>query len=948
MNELSLLGIAIVFLANVFLGPGEFEDVRVGWGGMDHISQTHLLDITSATQSDNYIVDSKNEENPRYSTLSVRPGFSTYLTTGSTAGRGLFHYLSPGGDDLMIACNTTSILKQGLSSWTTLQSGLYDSPWEGYLYTDPDVTRLYLCNGLNTNYKYISSQDRLMPMQNQDDEVTIGGTVWFTALSTTATGNAVAIASLEAGNYIKYSTAGTDDEWNEIVSIEGTTLIFSSLTKGLAGSYSLVVRSSNIARSRYIQEFEGHIVTAYSSVETSTPVSNSATAESYYYFDGNFTTGIAQSFVAASNSMNILRVKGMRFDSYEYSGNLIIKIKSSLTATSTIAKITYPVASLPTTQSNIDFNFGSIPLTIGGTYYWTIERENSSAIMYGYFVGGTAVTGQVYWTYNSSGFDSSWNTGVTTIDVQPRGNINDPYYNFNNNFESSASGYLDAANPTTDNTSLNPIRDVPLLYVGGTPATQRKSLLFSYAANWGNTLYAKNEWISAKLKLYKKGSVSGNVTAYKRLPPYGITAVWDKTIAGWYLDGCSSAESDFTNTGKVAITVPTAEGWVTFEVSGIANTWTKQISTNNGLLISSDSTAQITFIGDSSAEAYKPIWSFTAVTGSQDANSDLYFEIIKQSGQRSTVNYSKRYKPENFPTLNTFQIPGRVVGLAKSGGYLIVAGKNPDALNIYRETGDTTDGLGIDFVTRINNITFGSSKSIAYLPKEDSFIFYSGLGVYKQLGLQTRLLSGKIREEAKLFGSYRDPAEYYAGSANNMPQATVLPTKDLYLLSAVNNQYIYAYNYANDTWVRWTGITPEAMVVRESGGSEPQLYYTDNTGQTYTMDTSGSTTTEAVLEWFFSGKDITKDKQLNLIEIWARADNPLTNCLVTLEVNSIDRSPNSRTFTFTPDNNATTDKMVKIACNPAIKSKEFKIRLTQKAIAGALSLRTIRYKYQVE
>jgi hypothetical protein len=43
MNELTLLGVLIAFLANVFLGIGNFEDVRVGFSGLNKIQQVHPL-----------------------------------------------------------------------------------------------------------------------------------------------------------------------------------------------------------------------------------------------------------------------------------------------------------------------------------------------------------------------------------------------------------------------------------------------------------------------------------------------------------------------------------------------------------------------------------------------------------------------------------------------------------------------------------------------------------------------------------------------------------------------------------------------------------------------------------------------------------------------------------------------------------------------------------------
>jgi hypothetical protein len=942
---LTLLGVAVAIFGSVFMAPGDREEVYTSFKGLDRISPTHLRDVVAFQQCDNYLLDSKNEENPRYSTMSPRPGITNYLSTASNPIRGLFHYQSPGGDDLMIACSTTSILKQGTSSWTTLQSGMHDSPWEGILYSDPDVTRLYLCNGVDDNQKYISSYDRVMPMQNQDDEVAIGGSVTFTNGAPTAVANATSVLSLEAGNYIKYSTAGTDIEWDEIASIEGTTLIFTSKSKNPTGASSAVVRSSDIDRSRYVAEYDGHVITAYSSVETSTSVSNTTSTIDAYGI--SMAYGIAQSFEATANQMNIVRLKIYQYD--KNSGNIILKIKDSLAGTGYAAKITYPISSLPESDRTTDFNFGVVPLTIGKCYWLTIERENSSA---GYFqmLGGTGVTGSVSWTYNPTGFDSAWATGQTTIEVSPLADEATNYYPIGN-FGNYTANCLYQAQPAREEWSFNPTLLYTTTYTGWFSSYQRKSLHHFYLDYGGISTEASN-WDNVKFSIYKTSATTGEVKIYRKL-----TSTYGTWGGGWTTAGCSSPESDYTATNAVSNTnTSTLEGWLTFEVTSIARVWTPDLANNYGILLSAETTAGHTFKADGST-TNKPKWTLTTATGKTETGKDLYFEIIKESGQRSTVNYSRRFKPENFPILNTFQIPGRAVGIAKTGGYLVVAGKDPDNLHFYRYTGDDSDGSGIEYVTSIHDLTFGSSKSVAYLPVDDSFIFFSGLGVYHQRGMQNTLVSGQIREEAKLMGNYRDPREYYAGQANSMPQATVLPTKDLYLLAcpstASKNSYVYAYNYANGFWTRWTGLYPTAMTVRRSGASEPRLYMGFDTGQVYTLDTSGSTTEECVLEWSFGGADLTKEKYLGYLDLWTRADNPLTTCRATLETSSPQAgssitSTATKTLTLNIENNTSTDAMRWLIYQPALTAREFKLRFTQKATAGGLSLRTIRYKYRVK
>lgn len=954
MNILTLLGILIAFLGNVFLGIGNFEDVRVGWGGLDRISQTHLMDITSMYQCDNYALDSKDEENPRYSVISVRPDKTAYLNATGNSVRGLFDYQTSSGDNLIIMATKDTVYRSSAGSWTTLGTGFYDSPWESVLYALPNNERIYLCNGLNNNKKFFSGRDILYDMQNQDNETTISGNLWFTQGATTATGDATAIASLEAGQYVKSATTDDDSLWMEITTIEGTTLSFSDKYDGSTASSAVCVRSNDAANSRHMIEYEGHLVTAYTSEETTISISNTVSTE---YWASSMAYGIGQSFTATSNQMNVLRLKIYQFDKND--GNIILKIKTAIDSTDYISKITYPISSLPLNDGSnklTDFNFGAVALTSGSTYYFTIERENSSA---GYFqlAGGTAATGSVYWTYNSTGFDGNWNVGVTTIEVSPLASVayGDPggaWYPLGN-FGTPTNSYLDQANPTISYFSFNPISLITSTYAGYFSGNQRRSI-HNFYLDYGGVSTEASNWDNVKFSIYKTSSTSGEVKIYRKLT--SAFAPWSAAMAPWTTAGCLSPEADYTATDTVSNANATTEaGWLTFEATSIARAWTPALANNYGILLSAETTAGHTFYADGAASSVRPKWTLTTATGKNETGKDLYFEIIKKSGQRSTVNYSRRYKPELFPLLNTFDVPGTIVGLAKSGGYLIVGTKRPDALHFFNATYDTADGLGIKDTTRINGITFGGgSHSIAYLPKADAFIFYSGLGVYMQKGLQTTLLSGKIREEAKGFTNYRDPLDYYMGFADLMPQAMIDPTKDTYMLAVPNalgvNSYLYNYNYANDAWTRWTALYPTAMLCRPERGGTPTIYLGGVDGQTYTFNKTGSITQEATLVWMFSGKDLTKKKQFNLIEFTGVVDNPLVNCVITLE--AISTNPTATDVVKTPirqtirlANNTTTNSQVQLRFDSiGILAREIKLTLTQASDQGAVSWRLVRYK----
>jgi hypothetical protein len=957
MQILTLLGIVFQIFLNVFLSPGAYEEVYIAWKGLDRISPSHHKEIISFYKCDNYILDSKAEENPRYSSLSVRPEVSTFLNDAGGAVRGLFQYRSPTGDDALIMCNTNTIFRSSGTVWVTLETGTADSPWEGVLYSDPNVTHLYLANGADENKKYLATgQDLIFDMQNQDDETEISGNMWFTQSALIATGDAVAIASLEAGQYIKYATGGSDIEWNEITSIEGVTVEFSAPYVGTTGSQSAVVRSNDVENSRYILEYEGHMVTGYTSVSATSQISNTEVATQEYLM--RRATGIAQSFEATSNNISAIKLKMYR--SAPITGDLVLKLKDSIDATEPMAEIRYPVGNIPLTATDITFNFGSVAVTSGDTYFLTIERETSgvgSGLGFIHIKRGSAyANGNSYWTYNADGFDSSWDVGYTTLEVTPVLGLN---------FALEPDTYIDSANATTN------YSDATSLYVGNYSGNARKSLLHYYA-EYDCVKNDVENWTTAEVSVYKTSTTTGELKAYRIITYIDpASSTWNDSwsLGTWSQAGCSSPETDYQSAGVASLTDnTTVTGYITFDVTAIA-TWTvypQNGALTNGIVITGETVASTFEFSSAQAASNQPKWLLTTQTGASDSSDDLFFEVLSEASNRATVMYSKRFKPENFPVLNTFDIPGRIVALAKTGGYLVVAGREPDALHFYRFTGEVTDGDGIEFVTRINGLTIGSSKTIAMPPTDDSFLFFSGLGIYRQKGLQTSLLSGKIREEAKLFANYRDPRDYYGGSGNVMPQGVILPTKDTYVITAPTtlsvNSFLYNLNYATDTWFRWADMTATALLVRESGGSEPRLYLGYDSGQVYRLDTSGSTSNEAELQWFFSGtegrNDITKNKTITYMDIWAVADNPLRSCVVTLEVKSTDPySTFTQTSTLTLEtgdnlpaitDNVTSENMVWLKFPFTKKAREFHFTLTQQATQGALSLRSIRYKYKVE
>uniref|UniRef100_A0A6H1ZCL2 Uncharacterized protein n=1 Tax=viral metagenome TaxID=1070528 RepID=A0A6H1ZCL2_9ZZZZ len=942
----SLLGKIFLILISVFLPAQQIEEVWIASRGLDAITPTHNQEQLSFTRLDNYIIGSKAEEDPKYTTLSVRPGVSTFLNDPGTATRGMFHYRSPAGDDLVILATTDTIFKSSGTIWTTLEAGLSDFPWEGILYSDPDVARLYLCNGWDKNKKFLSGQSVLLPMQNQDNETQISGTVRFVVGSSVATCDAIANASLEAGQYIKPSTSHANTNWIEITSLETvgsvTTLEFSSQFPGTTEVTTSVVRSNDMDNSRYITEFAGHIVTGYVSISATTDVGPNLEGSPEYYLMRDYY-GVAQSFEAITSNISRIKVRmsGAFQSQYPPAGNLVVRLKDSISASAPLAEVIYPMASLPVNPSPVSFDFGSIPVTIGNTYYFTIERQTSDTTPF-QIEHGSSATGTSYWTANSTGFDGSWNSGYTTFEITPSytDNLSVDY----------PDTYIDEANPTTNYKSATQI------YAGSLGGNVRKAVVKSLIEYHGLTTEAQ-PWTNVKYSMYKTGAGTGEITAARIVRVDNLQAMtWNKnnTVVNWAQAGCNKAGTtagdDYTVVAMSTEAITSVEGYVTWEVTTLSASWDVDTNINYGMVISNETSGQIVTFESSNASSNKPKWLLTTLTGSAESGHDLYFEISSEDSDRSTVVYSKRFFPENYPSLNTFDIPGRIVGLAKTGGYLIVGGKDPDAMHFYRFTGDVLDGKGIDYVTTVNDITFGSSKSIAYPPMDDSFIFFSGLGIYHQKGLQTMLLSAQIREQAKKFSDYRDPRDYYGGLADLMPQATILPTKDTYLISVPNaesiNSYIYGLNYAMGSWYRWTNLNATTLMTRRSGGIEPRLYLGYGTGQVYTLDTSGSTTTVATAEFFLNKNDITKTKKLNFIEFGVRKDNPLTNSVVSLEVGTIDKG-GSETYGKALDDNATTDKMEYINFTPGLTAKEFKLKFTQQATAGAVSIRSIRYNYTV-
>jgi hypothetical protein len=946
-----LIGSFFAILSSVFLPPGNVEQVYVGWGGLKTLPPTHYRELVDMQVCDNYILDSKSEESPRFSAMSVRPGETPYLDDPGGSIRGLFNFNSPSGDSLIIMANTTGLYKSSGSSWTLLSNGFSDNPWEGYLYGDPNVTRLYLCNGRDSNKKYLTKG--LFNMQNQADYTVLSGSVTFTKNSSIATGDATSAGSIEVGMYITSTSEAADTSWVEVVSKEGTNLTLSTpwvLSTVVANN---AIRSNNVVNSKHVTEYEGHIVLGYTNIDEETIASSTTTSTEGYVL--LLAKGAYQKFTATTNNITKVRLALYQLESSYSSfnvaphGNLIVKIKESVASSFSLASISKPISELPDNLSDVYIDLGYVALTVGNDYYMTIERETSSdSPVYLSITTG----GESGYTHSSSGFLSGWNTGSTTIEKE---------VDLNSNFNYNPDTYIKSDDPTAFSQ-----QNEAAFNVNGT--TPRKTIVQSFTSYWWvNPQLAGapkgQAWENVKLKIYKTSTgVTGEVKALQCLPNSGTFFLMERSswnnyaeVYPWYTAGANRPELDYSTLGASSVILPSNEGWVTFEVTTIVSSW-EPLTWTNGILITAETGGSFNFSAfDSGVNV--PTWSFTVKTGTTESGKSLNYSLISEDSDSSTIIYSRRFKPELFPTDNTFKVPGQVCGLLSTGGYLVVGARNPDSLHYYRYTGETTDGLGIDFVTSIPGITIGSSKSIAQLPKGAGSLFFSGAGVYNINGLNIQLRSGNIREEAKKFASYRDSSSWYSGLASLMPQGVVLPTKDTYLLAVPLalgfNSYVYAYNYANDTWTRWTGLYPTSMLVRDIVGQEPQLYYGYNTGQVYTQDQTGSTTQEAIAEFYLSGKDLSKDKQLDKIELFGIMDNPLSGSYVTLEVSSTDpgssqTSTTTKKMTFGPFNNSITNANKTFTFLPNYTAKEFKIRFTQKATEGAANLRSIRYKYTVK
>lgn len=935
MNGLTILGILTVYLASVYLAPGQYEDVRMGFSGLNKIQQVHGLDVVQFTQCDNYILDSKNEEEPRYTTLSVRPGETPYLNAPGGAIRGLWEYSTPSGDTSFVMANSSGLYKARASTWTTLEAGLSDNPWEGYQYRDPVVSRLYLCNGIDRNRKYLSTGS--YKMQNQADATTITGGMTFYYGLAYATADASAVASLEAGEYITWSATAAATDWVEITSIEGNTVKLSSNFPQATVVSTAVQRSNPVSISRHITEYDGHIVLGFINQPSLVVDSNLASGTNFYSLYSAF--GVAQSWEATAS----YTLSGIRFNIWRGSGttgNVLFKLKTTLTGT-TLATVAYPVSALPTASQAVDINFGSVPITLGSHYQTVIERENAATSPVYILRGGAYANGQAAWTHNSTGFDSNWASGTTTIEIKPDDTA--LTYQYDTGIRSAF----------VDQTKYGGL-------ISNYAYEQNKMFIQFRDMKYVNIHPDYSIFTKAQLQLYADPSLFGGATieVSRLLPDNSFPACsWNfRGIGVWNSAGASTAGGDYDNTTSKFLTVE-ATGYATIDVLSYVQQWTETPAAtwnNYGLILKTATYPRYVSVYTSRQYATNPervpTWKLTTKTGSVEPAEDIFFQTLSNNWNGSKIIYSKRFLPENFPTDNTLQVPGQVCGLGVTGGYLVVGSRSPDALHYYRFTGDVTDGLGIDYVTSMNGFTFGSSKSIAQLPKGAGIMFYSGSAVYLANGQNIELASGNIREEAKKFANYRDPSEYYAGGANAMPQGIVLPSKDTYLLAVPlalgYNSYVYAYNYANGTWTRWTGIYPTALLTRKLSGQEDQLYYGYNTGQVYTQNQSGSTTVEAVAEFYLTGKDLTKRKQLQLLELWGRADNPLTSSKVTMEVTDTVNLSTSK-ITISPENNTTTDKMYQLNYQPGFFGREIKVRLTQKATEGAISWRTMRLKYSV-
>ena len=319
MNVLSLLGVVTLILVNVFLSPASFDETYVGFGGMDRINQTHLMPITSLYQCDNYVLDSKDEENPKMSVISVRPDKTAYLNSTGNPIRGMFDY----NNTFTIMADSSALYLSG-TSWTTLEAGLSDSPWEGVYWGDPYSSRAYLCNGVNQNQKYLATGG-LLPMQNEDSQTAIPGNITFYNNLYYATADATAYASIEAGRYIIPSSSNADTDWQEVVSKTAPNkLNLAKICSLQTQTSATCVRSNYCPISRHQIAFEGHEVLGYTNSGVVASNSLNTPSSDYYILYG--ATGIAQSFEAIATSLQ--KVKLNIWKSGNIDGNIIISIKS--------------------------------------------------------------------------------------------------------------------------------------------------------------------------------------------------------------------------------------------------------------------------------------------------------------------------------------------------------------------------------------------------------------------------------------------------------------------------------------------------------------------------------------------------------------------------------------------------------------------------------------------
>lgn len=960
-------------LINVNTPAQSVEKVYVDFRGLDRKNPAHHKQELSFITCQNYMFGPKEEENPLYGSLSVRPGITAFLNDLNEPFRGLFPFRSSTGTDDLIACTSTSIWRSGASSWEALKVGQGDAPYEGQLWSDSNITRLYLTNGSNTPQKYLAGQSSTFDMQNQDDEIALSsyGSVWFTNGATTATCEVVVAAVLSQGQYIKSSTDVSADEWVEIIDITGTTLTFSYPYIGATGTAESAVASSDMEKARFITEYEGHIIMGYTGVVKSSTITGNSSTNDYYILNSAY--GVAFSFEADSvwNKITFSMWRGTGT-----TGNLLLKIKSSLTGSATTT-IKYPVASLAITSQEVAVEFGS---KAAGIYYCTIERENSSTSPV--YIGRSP--GQSFWTYNETGFDSNWNTGTTTVEIIT-GDSSDAILGPHTYRKSEVSVNY---NYDTDITSWSVQIDVNRSSQGTTrfqnTAGEMTKGVFYFPIEQYHIKNEENNYLKIALQLAVlrgTGTFEATARAYEITTPNQVNQMTGNnrlTGTAWGGTVCSLEGVDFTNTNSSAISISALSsydklGYSTIyygtsevNISNIASDWTISADNNYGIIISSEVYPQTaTYLNNANNPwgTLYPRYELTTLTGSTETSTGIYFKVTSEIANRSRVIYSRRNFPELFPALNVLDIAGTVTGLINSGGYLIigatdVGADSPSKLYYLSFTGETDDGFGLDFINSvINNTTVGSSKSIKNIPNSTTTLFYSGTQLNALTGQGISSISDIIKDEAKKFQNRRSPNDWYNGYADMQPQATIMPEKNLYLLAypaaESKNSYISVYDYNRGAFTQWTGLYPTAMAVRKSSGGQPVLYMGFQDGQCWTLDKTGSTSSKAILEWVLNDFDITKKKTLKNIEIIGRADNPLQGSIITLEAQSTDSLSSdeiieNKSFSEQITDNSTTNNMVHFVAAPDLTAREIKLKLTQSSTQGAISLRAIREIYTIE